>query len=76
MKHILNFINLVVNMNLKKFKEKNGMSLGDIKQKTGIPRSTLHRIVSDVSYMPNLKHAKVLVEWSNGEITYEDLLKG
>lgn len=60
-------------MNFSEYKESIKLSFVNIAKETGIPRSTLQRISYDKDPCIKLSTAKILVEWSNKAITYEDL---
>jgi hypothetical protein len=60
-------------MKLKSYMKKMKLNLDRVAEQTGIPRSTLGRI-SFEGVCHQTKFASILITWSNGEITLEDLV--
>jgi len=61
-------------MKLSDYKKKIGLTYIQIAEQLDIPRSTMHRLCDGRVGDIRLKQAKKIVEWSNGEVNYEDLL--
>jgi len=60
-------------MTFNDFKKQSGKSFSKISEETGIPKATLWRISQGKEI--KLKHAFLLVDWSNGVIDLSDFQK-
>jgi len=60
-------------MNIFEYKELKNLTYQQIADQTGIPIAVIHRACVNPEVLIKLKHAKTLVKWSKGIITYGDL---
>ena len=61
-------------MKLQDYKKKTKKTFWQVAEETGISRSTLQRMCLGEEKCLKLAKAKILVEWSNGEIGFEDMM--
>lgn len=63
-------------MRLKEYREKVELSYGQVAKQTGIPKTIIFRACTEEGYCLKLRHAQTIVKWSQGQVSYEDLMAG
>lgn len=61
-------------MTLLDFKKESGLTFSQLEDKTGVPRSILHRICHGPYSGLRLEYATRIVDFTGGKIGYSDLL--